>query len=865
MPRVAARHRRGAQRARLLLPLLALAVPLVASPPVQAAHDPQVSLSAGYVGAASRAGDWVPVTVTVTGGDSDFTGELVLTTGQIGSGSGSYASGPGCVTQVFPGGMSTSCSASGGSAVFGGTGSSTGILVRTTGDTGTGAPITYRIPIAVAAGVMKHYSLTVQAAEARVHAELHSLGGALAASGETTVPVLSQRNPLVGVISDSETALDSAGIIRLSASGTPLQLFHLAPSALPPTGVALRNFAALIIDGATTTALGSDQRQALADFVSDGGGLIVATGASARGTLSGLPAALIPASVGASAQSRRLASLGELTGAAAPATPVELSTLTAGHGVVTLRDGTTALVVEGAHGRGRTVMTAFDPAIEPLASWAGASSLVRSLVLRATQPQQAAVANASTVACFKCPNNGVFGDQGARLTSALQDVPAFDIPSAAAFGTLVVLYIGVAGPLNYVVLQRLRRRDLMWLTVPLVSVAFAGATYATGLGTRTSGAVVSQVRVVSLTGDSRALVDTFALVDTPRGGSYAVPQPHSSLVAGLVGIGDSGGGLLSAVPGPDPVVSLQNAGSSSVHGYRTSVYRDVTGSLSTHLHLDANGHLVGTVTNHLGTDLAGLVALGGGQTVALGRLADGATASVDILAQGGTAGLNGGPPPFGCCGPQSLNANRDERRRQEVLTELGDTAGPELVGVATGNVLPAENGGNGVSIDSIDAVILPLAADSGVTLGGRVVEITPGKTAGAFESELGPGGAVTFEYALGAHSTRTLRIDAHGSLQNPSNGPYGPPFGITPGGGPNSGTTAPASPTAALQVFNVRTHAWDEQPGLGPGLAIPQSIAASADYVSSDGLVLIRVRNTGQTGLFVIPPSVATDATTASA
>jgi hypothetical protein len=90
----------------------------------------------------------------------------------------------------------------------------------------------------------------------------------------------------------------------------------------------------------------------------------------------------------------------------------------------------------------------------------------------------------------------------------------------------LIVYVILIGPVNYIVLRKLDRRELAWLTIPILIVGFTGCAYVTGFQLRGYSAIVHRLAMVYVPegasfGRSYQLVGLFS----PRRTSYDVQVP----------------------------------------------------------------------------------------------------------------------------------------------------------------------------------------------------------------------------------------------------------------------------------------------------------------------------------------------------
>ena len=102
------------------------------------------------------------------------------------------------------------------------------------------------------------------------------------------------------------------------------------------------------------------------------------------------------------------------------------------------------------------------------------------------------------------------------MTQALANLPALEVPPAELLLAVIVGYILLIGPVSYLVLRRLDRRELAWITAPLLVVVFSACSYGIGTSLKGSQIIVNQISVVrSVSDGSAANVTTWAGIFSP--------------------------------------------------------------------------------------------------------------------------------------------------------------------------------------------------------------------------------------------------------------------------------------------------------------------------------------------------------------
>lgn len=181
-------------------------------------------------------------------------------------------------------------------------------------------------------------------------------------------------------------------------------------------------------------------------------------------------------------------------------------------GSTVLRNGKVLVSAEKPVGMGRAVYLAFDPFSKQLIGWPGRGSALRRVArlgmihrggaLLATYGQistlEYPMAPATAVDPPGSATAAPFVPQAPVAPSADDPFSATLPPTERIFQVLGAYFIVVI-PLNFLLLKRLKRGELAWVTAPLISLAFAGilftsaqALYSAKTSTSTSGLLVAQ-------------------------------------------------------------------------------------------------------------------------------------------------------------------------------------------------------------------------------------------------------------------------------------------------------------------------------------------------------------------------------------
>ncbi|HEX6348511.1 MAG TPA: hypothetical protein VF160_03880 [Candidatus Dormibacteraeota bacterium] len=316
----------------------------------------------------------------------------------------------------------------------------------------------------------------------------------------------------------------------------------------PTSAAGLAGFVAVVVDQFPTLQLSDAQRNALRDFVGQGGSLVLAGGADWRRTLLGLPPELSPLRATGTATAS-LAGIAALAGRADDVLAiVATGDLQPGARAVAGDPAGRPLLVEGHHGGGLISALTFDPAAEPTASSALAGPAWVEALGRTLDHSVGTL-----------PSTHTLPGVDATIAQALPTLHGAALPSPWLVGPLLLFYLLLVAPVNYLFLRRRRppRPDLFWLTAPALAAVFTGAFY--WLGTDIQGGIQDEeLQVLHLAPNgSVAEIDYHQVVFRSRG-DQQLEMVKPGLAAPLTfDLSDSSVALSGLPQGQEHVVPIQ--------------------------------------------------------------------------------------------------------------------------------------------------------------------------------------------------------------------------------------------------------------------------------------------------------------------
>lgn len=510
-------------------------------PPEQANETIELEIRAGF-GGNFRPGKWTPVQVTVRNSGSDIRGTLQVRAEDVG------------------------------------------------GDVET----LYQVPLTVARNnpktVFVYISLEDQHPEIVV--ELLNRDGHVLKREVDELNQIRARDTLYAVITESPDG-PLTMTRRTIGAGTPIQV-NWSVRDLPAEPNALRSLDVITFFDVRNGRLNTEQQAALEAWVESGGHLIVHGGLNwsyAEEFLAGL----LPTTLETTQTINSLAPLGFYLGH-----PAEILTNT-GEGVIVTQnfpheDAQVLLEIEGVPiivrqqiGAGVVDFVAFDPHTAPLDAYTETDTLWFELV--STAPPR--------------PSWSHSFEDWSSANNAIRIITGYDLPSALQMLGFLMVYTILIGPLNYIVLWRIGKRELAWFTIPAFIGIFSVVAYFTGFSLRGSAATVNHLAVVQVWPDTdTARVDGLIGVFSPRRTTYDLEVNEAMTLRTIPGVrdGDIGLNAIPVVEGENYRITDLPVDAGIVASFTTSGYLNnaphidgqATWTLTQSEHIQLDGYVINT-------------------------------------------------------------------------------------------------------------------------------------------------------------------------------------------------------------------------------------------------------------------------------
>jgi hypothetical protein len=475
---------------------------------------------------------------------------------------------------------------------------------------------------------------------------------------------LDSRNSLsymIGVVSRDPDTFNF--MPQLNQKGYDIAVYPLKPEDLPDETELLDSLDVIVINDIPTGDWSESRVQAIRDWVIRGGTLVLSGGAGYEQTSRAF-AELAPVVAGGTSQLTSALAL-ESAGGESLALPngLTVSNGKAVRGTAIVVEGEVPLAVSAEQGFGQIVYAAFDPSLEPMASWAGSSLLWAKLLSDTLMPTSVNAAMGS----------GGYLNQYWQLNNILDLFPSIKQPELLLLIAMLGIYILVIAPMLYIVLAKADRREWAWWLIPVLSIVMGVTVFFIGSGDKRS--VMSHtVEIVEISGDGHAVISGGTGIFTPAGGTVTALFDEAKPIRfygdngmrnGLNSNGHyqlwSGNAETKAVWKGVPYWSTRKLWTD-----RQAAAAEETGTLDVS-YKDDNGTSKAIVTNNTTVDLTDVYLLAQGSSTLIGDLKKGESGEAAMPSMPAQGYFYYGGSVF----PHPTNNRQvDEHRRQRELLDM---------------------------------------------------------------------------------------------------------------------------------------------------------------------------------------------------
>ncbi len=369
---------------------------------------------------------------------------------------------------------------------------------------------TFSTPVSLPSGAQQSFFLyvTLQNFGTSVLLELLDQNDAIAAELEVPVRNVAARDRIRAVVTDAPNS--PIDLTQTATGGNQIFQVNWFTSSIPDQAEALRGINVIIFSEVDTGTLTPAQRTAIEHWILLGGQMIITGGANWQPAASAFDS-LLPLNPSGTTQVSDLSGLSQLAGhieRLEGTSTITVGELREGASVLASTPDNQPLYVRRSYGDGTIDYLTADLSAEPLRSWQGLDQLWFTAF-------SSVDAQPGWFSGFADVDSGI---------DSIEILPGYSaLPEATAMFGFLVIYIVLVGPVNYLFLNRINRRELAWVTIPVLIVVFSILAWLTGFNLRGNDVILSRLSAVHVWEEQdTAYAEQLIGLLAPRRGNYSL-------------------------------------------------------------------------------------------------------------------------------------------------------------------------------------------------------------------------------------------------------------------------------------------------------------------------------------------------------
>lgn len=312
----------------------------------------------------------------------------------------------------------------------------------------------------------------------------------------------------IGILSEDKDSLTYINLVPspkgMSVLTKPIMLNE---KNFPEDFLVLKNFSILVVNNFDTTKLSKTQYEVIKQWVKDGGTLLIGTGSNHAKTLGAFKDDFIKGSIGKvttvnTSKINNLATNGDNNSKV----NMDVLDMNIENSKTNMVDVGVNLVQSLSIGKGVVGVVAFDLGQSPFVGWNNNSQFAQRLL---------EIINPKLIDLNQGMNKGL--EQNTyMLRDIMNQFSELGSAKTSNFYIIIFIYILVVAPLSYIVLKKLDKRELMWITVPVIAIIFGFIVFVSGAGGRINKVTANVVSTIYIDKDGNSGVSTYGGIFTPK-------------------------------------------------------------------------------------------------------------------------------------------------------------------------------------------------------------------------------------------------------------------------------------------------------------------------------------------------------------
>lgn len=444
---------------------------------------------------------------------------------------------------------------------------------------------------------------------------------------------ISDGNAFTGLLSDDPTALGYLGNITYFDSNYSntgkMNCVNLTEDMLGENGLNIDGLDVIIINNYNMANLSDNQYNSLNNWVNSGGTLLIGAGANEGKTINNINKSFLNiTSNGTKEQNVKTVSEN---------LNLILSQISLNDSTAIVNSNENELVYSLDRGEGKILITSFDLGLEPFISSNDAVIMLQNMLIETFDK------------IYEENYQGGYYSTSYEISNILGNIPVENAVSPLTLGIVLGVYAILVGIVIYLILKKMKKRDLTWVLIPVTAVVFTVMIYLLGSKMKIKDVIVNSANIISVDEDGRGQINSYIGIASKNKENIKIEKEEDLKMKYLSDdyyyYGDTSYDaktlrVKTTYTNDTSYFTVANNNVAEVNEFEISGKEIVMPKLENTLRIK-DGNLEGTIKNNLDADIKKLVIVSGKTVWDLGQVAKGEEISITDLRSKGSSGLQG--------------------------------------------------------------------------------------------------------------------------------------------------------------------------------------------------------------------------------
>ena len=444
---------------------------------------------------------------------------------------------------------------------------------------------------------------------------------------------VNEGNAFTGLLTDDPTALGYLGNITYFDSNYSntgkMNCVNLTEDMLDENGLNIEGLDVIIINNYNMANLNDKQYKSLNNWVNSGGTLLIGTGANESKTINNINKSFL-----------NIASNGTMEKSVKTGSEnlnLILSQINLKDSTVIVNSNENELVYSLDRGEGKILITAFDLGLEPFISSNDAAIMLQNMLIETFDK------------IYEENYQGGYYSGTYEISNILDSIPVESTVGTLTLGIVLGVYAILVGIVIYLILKKMKKRDLTWVLIPVTAVVFTVMIYLLGSKMKIKDVIVNSANIISVDEDGRGQINSYIGIASKNKENIKIEKEEDLKMKYLSDdyyyYGDTNYDaktlrVKTTYTNDTSYFTVANNNVAEVNKFEISGKEIVMPKLENTLKIK-NGNLEGTIKNNLDADIKKLVIVSGKTVWDLGQVAEGEEISIADLRSKSSSGLQG--------------------------------------------------------------------------------------------------------------------------------------------------------------------------------------------------------------------------------